>query len=139
SLLTGNIWLFLFHPTYGLIPYSLAPYGVTVNSLNSPTVALLLVSISDTWAQFGYDFAFFVAGLQLVPESLLEAAGVDGASSFRRFWSITFPVLSPVTFFLAVRILTYSLFETFGVIHSVTRGGPGDATQILVYKAYQDG
>lgn len=135
----GIIWMFLFHPTYGLIPYSLAPYGITVNWLNSPTVAMLLVIISATWAQLGYNIAFFIAGLQLVPESLLEAATVDGASSFRRFWSITFPLLSPVTFFLAVMNLTYSLFETFGVIHSVTRGGPGDATQILVYKAYQDG
>ena len=129
----------LVPPDVRPIPYSLAPYGITVNWLNSPTVAMLLVIISATWAQLGYNIAFFIAGLQLVPESLLEAASVDGASSFRRFWSMTFPVLSPVTFFLAVMNLTYSLFETFGVIHSVTRGGPGDATQILVYKAYQDG
>lgn len=137
--IAGIIWMFLFHPTYGIIPYTFAPYGITVNWLTNPNVAMLLVVLSATWSQLGYNIAFFIAGLQLVPQSLLEAASVDGATAFRRFWSITFPVLAPVTFFLGVMNMTYSLFETFGVIHSVTRGGPGDATQIMVYKAYQDG
>lgn len=137
--IAGIIWMFLFHPTYGIVPYTFAPMDITVNWLTSPNVAMMLVILSATWSQLGYNIAFFIAGLQLVPQSLLEAASVDGATSFRRFWSITLPVLAPVTFFLGVMNMTYSLFETFGVIHSVTKGGPGDSTQIMVYKAYQDG
>ena len=136
----GIIWLFLFHPSYGVLPYLLSFVSdVELNWLLDGRVALVLVVVAATWAHLGYNIAFFIAGLQLIPSSLLEAASVDGASAWRRFWAITFPLLSPVTFFLLIMNLTYSLFETFGVIQAVTRGGPGGATEILVFKAYKDG
>lgn len=104
--IAGIIWMFLFHPTYGLVPYMFLPFGIQINWLTNPTVAMWLVIIAATWAQLGYNVAFFIAGLQLVPQSLLEAASVDGATPFRRFWAITFPMLAPVTFYLPCSVLS---------------------------------
>jgi sn-glycerol 3-phosphate transport system permease protein len=102
-------------------------------------VALALIVVAAVWKQFGYNLAFYLAGLQAIPGSLLEAASVDGAGPIRRFFAITFPLLSPVTFFLFTLNMTFAFFETFGIVHAVTQGGPGDATSLLVYKAWKDG
>ena len=102
-------------------------------------VAMVLIIVAAIWKQFGYNLAFYLAGLQAIPASVLEAASVDGAGPIRKFFAITFPLLSPVTFFLFTLNMTFSFFETFGLVHSVTQGGPGDATSILVYKAWKDG
>lgn len=136
----GIIWLFIFHPSYGILPYLLS--SVTTYRLNwllEGWAAMLLVIFAATWARLGYSVAFYLAGLQAIPDSLHEAASVDGAGPFRRFRAITFPLLSPVTFFLFVITMVFSFFETFGLIHAVTQGGPGDATTIMVYKVYLDG
>lgn len=137
---SGIIWLFIFHPTYGILSYVLSRLlALEVNWLLNGWIAMLLVIVAATWARIGYSVAFFLAGLQAVPRSLHEAASVDGAGVFRRFWLITFPLLSPVTFFLFIVTMVFSFFETFGLIHAVTQGGPGDATTIMVYKVYFDG
>lgn len=136
----GIIWLFIFHPSYGFLPYVLSL--VTTYELNwllKDWIAILLVVLAATWARIGYSVAFYLAGLQGIPESLLDAASVDGAGGVRRFWVITFPLLAPTTFFLFIMNMVFSFFETFGLIHAVTQGGPGDATTIMVYKAYLDG
>lgn len=134
------IWLFIFHPSYGMLPYLLSL--VTTYELNwllKGWIAILLVIFAATWAHLGYNVAFFLAGLQTIPKSLLDAAKVDGASGFNLFRWITFPLLSPVTFFLFIMNMVFSFFETFGIIHAVTQGGPGDTTTIMVYKTYLDG
>ncbi len=136
----GIIWLFIFHPAYGILPYFLS--FVTTYDFNwllKGWIAMLLIIVASIWKQLGYNIAFFLAGLQTIPSSVLEAASVDGAGALRRFWTISFPLLSPVTFFLFIINMVFSFFETFGVIHAVTHGGPGGATEILVYKAYKDG
>ena len=136
----GIIWLFIFHPSYGVLSYLLAMVTTyEFNWLLKGWVALLLVIFAATWAHLGYNVAFFLAGLQTIPDSVLDAAKVDGASGLRLFRWITFPLLSPVTFFLFVMNMVFSFFETFGLIHAVTQGGPGDTTTIMVYKAYVDG
>jgi sn-glycerol 3-phosphate transport system permease protein len=136
----GIIWLFIFHPSYGILPYLLSfvtPYQF--NWFLKGWVALTLIVVAAIWKQFGYNLAFYLAGLQAIPGSVLEAASVDGAGPIRSFVAVTFPLLSPVTFFLVILNMTFSFFETFGLVHSVTQGGPGDATAILVYKAWKDG
>jgi sn-glycerol 3-phosphate transport system permease protein len=136
----GIIWLFIFHPAYGILPYFLS--FVTTYEFNwllKGWIAMLLITLASIWKQLGYNIAFFLAGLQTIPVSVLEAASVDGAGALRRFWAISFPLLSPITFFLFIINMVFSFFETFGVIHAVTQGGPGGATEILVYKAYKDG
>lgn len=139
-VVAGIVWLFLAHPSYGVLTHYLrAATGWSLNWLVDGRIALGLVVIASVWARLGYNIAFFLAGLQQIPQSLLEAATVDGASPFRRFWHVTLPLLSPITFFLFVTNTTFSLFETFGVIDAITRGGPGGATETLVYKAYKDG
>jgi len=136
----GIIWLFIFHPSYGILPHLLSfVTSYRFNWLLEGWIAMVLVIVAATWARLGYSVAFYLAGLQAIPESLHEAANVDGAGPFRRFWAITFPLLSPVTFFLFVVTMVFSFFETFGLIHAVTQGGPGDATTIMVYKVYLDG
>jgi sn-glycerol 3-phosphate transport system permease protein len=138
--IAGIIWLFIFHPSYGILPYLLS--FVTDYQFNwflKGWVAMVLITVAAIWKQFGYNLAFYLAGLQAVPESVLEAASVDGAGPIRRFVSMTFPLLSPVTFFLFTLNMTFAFFETFGLVHSVTQGGPGDATAIMVYKAWKDG
>ena len=137
---SGIIWLFIFHPSYGILSYLLSLVTTyEFNWLLKGWVAMLLVIFAAAWAHLGYNIAFFLAGLQTIPESVIEAARVDGAGGFTLFRWITFPLLSPVTFFLFLMNMVFSFFETFGIIHAVTQGGPGDTTTIMVYKAYVDG
>lgn len=133
------LWLFTFHPTIGVVGRALVRAGIPWDYTLNNAHALLLVVIAASWKQVSYNFIFFLAGLQSVPPSLIEAAAVDGAGSRQRFWKIIFPLLSPTTFFLLTVNLIYAFFDTFGVIHSLTRGGPGKATETLIYKVYTDG
>ena len=138
--ISGILWLFLLHPSFGVVAYFLQHrLGIDWNPVLSGTDAFIMVVLASAWKEVSYNFVFFMAGLQAVPHSLIEAAAMDGAGPFRRFWTITFPLLSPTLFFLMVMNVIYAFFETFGVIHTVTQGGPGGATNTLVYKVYQDG
>ena len=133
------LWLFLFNPTLGIVAHWLTSAGVDWNYLLYGNQALMLVVISAVWKQVSYNFLFFLAGLQSIPKSLLEAAAIDGAGPVKRFATIVFPLLSPTTFFLLVVNIVYAFFDTFGIIDAATSGGPGQATEILVYKVYKDG
>ncbi|HXI36383.1 MAG TPA: sn-glycerol-3-phosphate ABC transporter permease UgpA, partial [Burkholderiales bacterium] len=135
----GVLWAFLFAPSVGIVTYALRHAGVDWDWTLQGDQAMLLVVIAATWKQISYNFLFFLAGLQSIPRSLIEAAAIDGAGPARRFWTIVFPLLSPTTFFLLVVNIVYAFFDTFGVIHAVTGGGPNKATEILVYKVYYDG
>jgi sn-glycerol 3-phosphate transport system permease protein len=135
----GVLWLFLFNPSVGVIAYGLRAAGVPWNPTLEGAHAMILVIIAASWKHVSYAFLFFLAGLQAIPRSLLEAAAIDGASEARCFWAIVFPLLSPTTFFLLVVGVVYAFFDTFGLIHAVTAGGPAKATEILVYKVYYDG
>lgn len=138
--ISGILWLFLLHPSYGIVALGINKWlGTDWNPVLNGTDAMIMVTIASAWKQVSYNFVFFMAGLQAVPKSLIEAAAIDGASPLKRFWAITFPLLTPTFFFLSVMNIIYSFFETFGVIHTVTQGGPGGSTNILVYKVYQDG
>jgi sn-glycerol 3-phosphate transport system permease protein len=137
--IAGVLWWFIFNPSIGIMPYILKGFGYDWNHRSSGTDAMILVIIAAAWKQISYNFLFFLAGLQSIPQSLIEAAAIDGASRFKRFWSIVFPLLSPITFFLMVVNVVYAMFDTFGVIHATTAGGPAQATNILVYKVYRDG
>ncbi len=136
----GILWLFIFHPSYGILTYLLSMVtAYEFNWLLKGWVAMLLVIFAATWGHLGYNIAFFLAALQAIPRTVVDAARVDGASGFSLFRYVTFPLISPVTFFLFIMNMVFSFFETFGLIHAVTQGGPGDATTIMVYKAYMDG
>jgi sn-glycerol 3-phosphate transport system permease protein len=135
----GVLWLFLFAPGMGLVAYALGRIGFDWNHLLNSTHAMTLVVLAAVWKQISYNFLFFLAGLQSIPKSLIEAAAIDGASPWRRFWTIVFPLLSPTTFFLLVINIVYAFFDTFAIIDAATRGGPGKDTAILVYKVYYDG
>src|SRR5882672_9934545 len=136
----GIIFLFIFHPTYGVLPYFLSfVTAFEFNWLLKGWVAMALVIVATAWTHVGYNIAFFLAGLLAIPASVLEAASVDGAGPIRRFRSIIFPLLSPITFYLLVVNLIFSFFGSFGVIHAVTQGGAGRATEIMVFKVYNDG
>jgi sn-glycerol 3-phosphate transport system permease protein len=135
----GVLWLFLFAPSIGIVTFALRSLGIDWDWVLQGDQAMLLVVIAATWKQISYNFLFFLAGLQSIPRSLVEAAAIDGAGPGRRFWSIVFPLLSPTAFFLLVVNIVYAFFDTFGVIDATTQGGPGGATQILVYKVYYDG
>ncbi|MEZ5930878.1 MAG: sn-glycerol-3-phosphate ABC transporter permease UgpA [Alphaproteobacteria bacterium] len=137
--IAGVMWLFLFNPSIGLIAYWLKAVGYRWNHVLNGGEAMLLVVIAASWKQISYNFLFFLAGLQAIPKGVIEAAALDGAGPWQRFWKIVFPLLSPTTFFLLVVNLVYAFFETFGIIHTVTSGGPGRSTTILVYKVYADG
>ncbi len=137
--IAGVLWAFLFAPSIGIIAYVLKLWGIPWNYLLDGDHAMILVVIASVWKQISYNFLFFLAGLQSIPRSLMEAAAIDGATPFRRFWTIVFPLLSPTTFFLLVVNIVYAFFDTFGVIDATTQGGPATATQILVYKVYHDG
>lgn len=138
--ISGILWLFLLHPSYGVVAIGIKRWlGIDWNPVLRGGDALFMVIMASAWKEISYNFVFFIAGLQAVPHSLIEAAAIDGASPFRRFWTITVPMLSPTLFFLTVMNIIYSFFDTFGVIHMMTQGGPGGATNILVYKVYQDG
>lgn len=138
--ISGILWLFLLHPSYGVVAIGLERwFGLDWNPLLNSTNAMVMIVLASSWKNISYNFVFFLAGLQAIPHSLIEAAAMDGASPFRRFWTITFPLLSPTMFFVTVMTIIFSFFESFGVIHAVTQGGPGGSTNILVYKVYQDG
>ena len=139
SAVAGVLWLFLFAPSIGIITFALRSVGIHWDWLLQGDQAMLLVVIAATWKQISYNFLFFLAGLQSIPRSLIEAAAIDGAGPGRRFWTIVFPLLSPTAFFLLVVNIVYAFFDTFGVIDATTQGGPAGATQILVYKVYYDG
>jgi sn-glycerol 3-phosphate transport system permease protein len=133
------LWLFIFHPSIGILGRLLVRMGVPWNYALNDNQALLLVTLAAAWKQVSYNFLFFLAGLQSIPRSVLEAASIDGASSTRRFWTIVFPLLSPTSFFLLVVNMVYAFFDTFGTIHALTHGGPGTATTTLIYRVFVDG
>jgi sn-glycerol 3-phosphate transport system permease protein len=137
--IAGVLWMFLFNPSIGVVAYWLRWAGVDWNYLLDGRQAMLLVVFAAAWKQISYNFLFFLAGLQAIPASLLEASAIDGATQRRRFWTIVFPLLAPTSFFLIVVNIVYAFFDTFGVIHNVTQGGPAKATEILVYKVWYDG
>ncbi|HEV7344032.1 MAG TPA: sn-glycerol-3-phosphate ABC transporter permease UgpA [Devosia sp.] len=138
-VVVGILWWFMFNPTIGIAPYLLRGLGIDWNHRVDGNQAMLFVIIAASWKQISYNFLFFVAGLQSVPQSLTEAAAIDGAGPFKRFWTIVFPLLSPTTFFLLIVNINYAMFDTFGIIDATTSGGPNQATNILVYKVYADG
>jgi sn-glycerol 3-phosphate transport system permease protein len=133
------LWLFIFHPSIGFLGRAMREIGVLWDYKLNGNQAMLLVILAASWKQVSYNFLFFLAALQSIPKSVLEAASIDGASSRRRFWTIVFPLISPTSFFLLVVNMVYSFFDTFGVIHALTGGGPGKATETLIYKVYSDG
>ncbi|OOE41478.1 glycerol-3-phosphate transporter permease [Salinivibrio kushneri] len=135
----GVLWLFMFNPTVGVLAHALKAMGLDWNPFIHSGDAMTMVIIAATWKQISYNFLFFLAGLQSIPRSLVEAAAIDGAGPVKRFFTIIFPLLSPTSFFLLVVNLVYAFFETFGVIHAMTQGGPGQSTTTLVYKVYADG
>ena len=137
--LAGVIWYFLMNPSVGIVAYWLNALGVEWNHYVDGEQALLMVVIAASWKQVSYNFLFFIAGLQSIPHSLIEAAAIDGAGPWRRFLTITFPLLSPTTFFLLVINLVYAFFDTFAIIHATTEGGPADATSVLVFRVYNTG
>ncbi|MEQ4618835.1 MAG: sn-glycerol-3-phosphate ABC transporter permease UgpA [Corticimicrobacter sp.] len=133
------LWVFMFSPGMGILAVGLQRLGIGWNPLLNGQDALTLVIIAAVWKQVSYNFLFFLAGLQAIPRSLIEAAAIDGASPSRRFWNIVFPLLSPTTFFLLVINVIYAFFDTFAIVDAATQGGPGRDTSILVYKVYRDG
>ena len=135
----GVLFLFLFNPNVGLLVYALRAFGYGWNHALNGDQAMGLVIVAAAWRQISYNFLFFLAGLQAIPKSLIEAAAIDGARAARRFWTIVFPLLTPTSFFLLVMNIVYAFFETFGIIHQVTKGGPAGSTNILVYKVFRDG
>jgi sn-glycerol 3-phosphate transport system permease protein len=135
----GVVWLFLFSPSIGILAYWLHEAGFAWDPLLNSNHAMALIVMAAVWKQLSYNFLFFVAGLQSIPRSLIEAAAIDGAGPWRRFWTIQFPLLSPTTFFLLVINIVYAFFDTFAIVDAATKGGPGKDTAILVYKVYFDG
>jgi sn-glycerol 3-phosphate transport system permease protein len=135
----GVLWVFMLNPSLGVLSRGLAAIGIDWNPLLDGDQAALLIVLAAAWKQISYNFLFFLAGLQSIPRSVLEAAAIDGARPTRRFWTVTFPLLSPTIFFLLVVNIVYAFFETFGIIDTMTRGGPAKATETMVYKVYQDG
>ena len=138
-VVAGVLWLFMFASPMGVIAYWLRAIGIDWNHLLNSNHAMALIVVAAVWKQISYNFLFFLAGLQSIPKSLIEAAAIDGASPWRRFWTIVFPLLSPTTFFLLVINVVYAFFDTFGIVDATTKGGPGKDTAILVYKVYYDG
>ena len=135
----GVLWLFMFAPSVGIVSYALRALGFDWNHLLNGTHAMSLIVMAAVWKQISYNFLFFLAGLQSIPKSLIEAAAIDGARPWRRFWTIVFPLLTPTTFFLLVINIVYAFFDTFAIVDAATNGGPGKDTAILVYKVYYDG
>ena len=138
-VVAGVLWLMMFASPYGAIAFWLREIGFEWNHVLNGNHAMALIVMAAVWKQISYNFLFFLAGLQSIPHSLIEAATIDGASPWRRFWTIVFPLLSPTTFFLLVINVVYAFFETFAIVDAATHGGPGKDTSILVYKVYYDG
>ena len=137
--IAGVVWLFLFAPSVGVVTYVLRKWGLAWNPLLDGNHAMALIVMAAVWKQISYNVLFFLAGMQSIPKSLIEAAAIDGAGPWRRFWTIVFPLLSPTAFFLLVINIIYAFFDTFAVVDAATHGGPGRDTAILVYKVYYDG
>jgi sn-glycerol 3-phosphate transport system permease protein len=135
----GVLWLFMFAPSIGIVSFALRQMGFEWNHLLNSGQAMTLIVFAAVWKQISYNFLFFLAGLQSIPKSLIEAAAIDGAGPWRRFWTVVFPLLSPTTFFLLVINVVYAFFDTFAIVDAATEGGPGKDTAILVYKVYYDG
>ncbi|MDQ0589523.1 sn-glycerol-3-phosphate ABC transporter permease UgpA [Variovorax paradoxus] len=133
------LWVFMFSPSLGVVAYALGKIGIDWNHLLDSGHAMTLIVMASVWKQISYNFLFFLAGLQSIPKSLIEAAAIDGARPWRRFWTVQFPLLSPTTFFLLVINVVYAFFDTFAIVDAATQGGPGKDTAILVYKVYYDG
>ena len=138
-VVAGVLWLFMFAAPMGVVSFVLRALGIDWNHLLDSNHAMTLIVVAAVWKQLSYNFLFFLAGLQSIPKSLIEAAAIDGASPWHRFWTIVFPLLSPTTFFLLVINVVYAFFDTFGIVDATTHGGPGKDTAILVYKVYVDG
>ncbi len=138
-VIAGVLWVFLFSPSIGVVTYYLGKLGYQWNHVMNDNQAMALIVMASVWKQISYNFLFFLAGLQSIPKALIEAASIDGAGPWRRFWNIQLPLLSPTTFFLLVINIVYAFFDTFCIIDAATQGGPGQSTSILVYKVYQDG
>jgi len=138
-VIAGVLWMFLFNPTLGIVTHWLRGAGVEWDHVLDGNQAMILIVIAAVWKQISYNFIFFLAGLQSIPKSLIEAAAIDGAGAWRTFRSVIFPLLSPTTFFLLVVNVVYAFFDTFAIVDAATAGGPGKATEILVYKVYNDG
>ncbi|MCD7058723.1 sn-glycerol-3-phosphate ABC transporter permease UgpA [Pelagibacterium xiamenense] len=138
-VVAGILWWFMFNPTIGILPYILDQFGYDWNHSLSRLDAMVLIVLAASWKQISYNFLFFLAGLQSIPHSLTEAAAIDGAGPVKRFFTIILPLLSPTTFFLMVVNVVYAMFDTFGIVHGTTEGGPAQSTNILVYKVYNDG
>ncbi|MEH2511524.1 sn-glycerol 3-phosphate transport system permease protein [Nitrobacteraceae bacterium AZCC 1564] len=137
--IAGVLWMFMLHPSLGVLARGLRAMGIDWNPLLNGNHAVILVVLAATWKQISYNFLFFLAGLQAIPKSVLEAAAIDGAKPIRRFWTVTFPLLTPTIFFLIVVNVVYAFFDTFGIIDAMTGGGPAKATETMVYKVYLDG
>ncbi len=135
----GLLWYLLFNPVMGLLPYMMRVFNYEWNANVNGDQAMLMVIIAAAWKQISYNFLFFLAGMQAIPKSMIEAAAIDCAGPAKRFWTIVFPLLAPTTFFLIVINIVYAFFDTFGIIHSITSGGPAGATTTLVYKVFNDG
>jgi sn-glycerol 3-phosphate transport system permease protein len=133
------LWVFMFSPSLGVVSYALGHFGIDWNHLMNSGQAMGLIVMAAIWKQLSYNFLFFLAGLQSIPKSLIEAAAIDGAKPWRRFWTVQFPLLTPTTFFLLVINVVYAFFDTFAIVDQATHGGPGQDTSILVYKVYHDG
>ena len=134
----GVLWLFMFAPSIGVVAWYLRAGGFEWNHLLNGDHAMALIVMAAVWKQLSYNFLFFLAGLQSIPKSLIEAAAIDGARPWRRFWTIIFPLLSPTSFFLLVINVVYVFLDTFAIVDSSTHGGPGKDTEILIYKLYTD-
>src|SRR4029077_8874969 len=135
----GVLWVFMLNPSLGVLAHGLRSMGIDWNPLLDGNQAATLIILAAAWKQISYNFLFFLAGLQSIPKSVIEAAAIDGARPMRRFWTVIFPLLSPTIFFLLVVNIVYAFFDTFGIIDTMTRGGPGRATETMVYKVYVDG
>ncbi len=139
SAVAAILWRFLCHPTLGWLTNALSYFGIHLDFINNAHQALVVVILTASWQQFSYNFLFYFAALRAIPQHLIDAAIIDGANSWQRFWQIIVPLLSPTTFFLIIMNLIYAFFDTFGVIQVLTHGGPGNTTTNLIYKVYQDG
>lgn len=138
-VVVGVLWMFLLNPTLGVVAHALRHVGIEWNNLINGRHAMILVVLAAVWKQISYNFLFFLAGLQVIPKSLIEAAAIDGAGPVRRFATIVFPLLSPTSFFLLVVNIVYAFFDTFAIVEATTQGGPGKDTEILVFKVFNDG
>ena len=135
----GVLWMFMFASPMGIVSFALQSMGLDWNHMLNGDHAMALIVMAAVWKQISYNFLFFLAGLQSIPKSLIEAAAIDGATPWHRFRTIIFPLLSPTTFFLLVINVVYAFFDTFAIVDASTQGGPGKDTAILVYKVYYDG